>query len=483
MLEQIRMKARENQQPFVFAAFAVLTGTAIGMGVGHFEHIFLLALPAGLIFAALTFLNPEQGLLLFVFITYIRLSDVLVHNFGVPSIAKGMVGLLALSIMSRWAILKRLPNGWQRVTVMIAAYGLVIFGSLLHGRDYSNAASAVSDYWKDGLIAILTVLLLQKRETFRGVIWVLIFAGIFMGSISIHQYLTGNFSSDYFGFATASYLNISEGVEGNRISGPLGDPNYYAQIMVFLFPLAVNRFLRENNRILKLTAGFAASVIGMTIIFTFSRGGAVAAVLSVMVLVIYHPPKLKNTILILLAIWIVFLLLPSTYTDRMSTLTDLAQGSEASSAEVSFRGRISEVLSAWHMFRDHPILGVGVKNYPVYYQEYSRVIGLDPRSEPREPHNLYLEVAAETGILGLLAFGAILASVFQAVRRVHSRLQEWGERDMNSLVGAFSSGVAGYLGAAMFIHGAYPRYLWLLVGIALALPQVFSRRILERDSL
>jgi hypothetical protein len=86
-------------------------------------------------------------------------------------------------------------------------------------------------------------------------------------------------------------------------------------------------------------------------------------------------------------------------------------------------------------------------------------------------------------MLGLLAFGAILGSVFQALRRVHVRLQEWGERDMNSMVGAFFSGVVGYLGAAMFIHGAYPRYLWLLVGIALALPQVFSTRIMDKDSL
>ncbi|MBN1266399.1 MAG: O-antigen ligase family protein [Anaerolineales bacterium] len=477
MLEQIRLKVRENQQQFIFAVLAVLTGAAIGLAVGQFESMLLLALPVGLVFAALTFLNPELGILLFVFITYIRFSDVLVHSFGVPSIAKGMVGLLVLAILARWAVLKRFPEGWLRVSVLIAAYGFVVFGSILHGRDYARALAAVSDYWKDGLIAILMVLLIQKRETFRGVIWMMIFAGIFMGSISMHQYLTGNFSSDYFGFATASYLNISEGVEGNRISGPLGDPNYYAQILVFLFPLAVDRFFREPNRYLKITAGYAAFVIGMTIVFTFSRGGAVAAVLAMMVLVIYHPPKLKNSILILGVIWIGFLLLPSTYTDRLSTLTDLAQSNKQSTAEVSFRGRISEVLSAWYMFRDYPILGVGVQNYPVYYQEYSRSIGLDPRAEAREPHNLYLEVAAETGVLGLMIFGTILVSVFQAVRRVHTRLREWGEEDMKNMVEAFSSGLVGYLGAAMFIHGAYPRYLWLLVGIALSLTQVFSTEL------
>ena len=36
---------------------------------------------------------------------------------------------------------------------------------------------------------------------------------------------------------------------------------------------------------------------------------------------------------------------------------------------------------------------------------------------------------------------------------------------------AFGIGLLGYLTAALFVHAAYPRYFWLLVGIALALPQ------------
>lgn len=473
-MERVSVISDGNRKYLYSLVLAVVLGAAIGVVVGHVEAYLLLALPVGLLAAALTFLNPEQGLLIFVFITYIRLSDILVNNYGLPSLARAIILLLGMSILGRWVVLKEIPTGWLRPALMVAAYGMIVFGSLFYADDFSRAMEAASDFWKDGLIAVLMVLLIQDRGTFRRVIWVLIAAGILLGGISVHQYLTGNFSTDYLGFAEAPLLNITSGTEGRRISGPLGDPNYYAQIMVFLFPLALNRFLFESSRALRLLAGFASLVIGMTVVFTFSRGGAVALLIALMAMVVYHPPRLKYSILIVLALYAVFLMLPPTYTQRLGTLTDLVGSEEASAAEVSFRGRVSEVMSAWYMFRDHPILGVGVRNYPVLYQEYSREIGLDPRAEARQPHNLYLEVAAETGLLGLLVFGFILFSVFRSVQRARTTLQEEGEKDLRRLVEAFSSGLIGYLGAAMFIHGAYPRYFWLLAGIALSLPQAIS---------
>ena len=43
--------------------------------------------------------------------------------------------------------------------------------------------------------------------------------------------------------------------------------------------------------------------------------------------------------------------------------------------------------------------------------------------------------------------------------------------DLADLALAFQIGFIGYLAAAMFIHGAYPRNLWLLIGVSLAAQQ------------
>ena len=52
------------------------------------------------------------------------------------------------------------------------------------------------------------------------------------------------------------------------------------------------------------------------------------------------------------------------------------------------------------------------------------------------------------------------------------KLRDKGISLYADLVLSIATGIVGYLAAAMFIHGAYPRYFWLLAGIALAIPQV-----------
>jgi hypothetical protein len=46
--------------------------------------------------------------------------------------------------------------------------------------------------------------------------------------------------------------------------------------------------------------------------------------------------------------------------------------------------------------------------------------------------------------------------------------------DEAMIVWALIIGIAGYLFASLFLHGAYDRYFWLLMGILLALPAVAS---------
>jgi len=42
---------------------------------------------------------------------------------------------------------------------------------------------------------------------------------------------------------------------------------------------------------------------------------------------------------------------------------------------------------------------------------------------------------------------------------------------------ALGIGLAGYMAAAMFIHTSYPRFLWLIIGIALSLPRVAENEL------
>jgi putative inorganic carbon (hco3(-)) transporter len=164
------------------------------------------------------------------------------------------------------------------------------------------------------------------------------------------------------------------------------------------------------------------------------------------------------------------LLAPGDYTQRITAVTGVLGSGVESSQDSALRGRASENLAAVDMFADHPLLGVGVANYPVRYQEYSQEIGLDTRTTERAPHSLYLEALAETGVIG----GAVLFGVlWLALSGAWRARRALSGTDRVLVEGAFLA-ICGYLLAGLFLHAAYPRYLWIVVGLGFA-----ARRLSE----
>jgi O-antigen ligase len=83
--------------------------------------------------------------------------------------------------------------------------------------------------------------------------------------------------------------------------------------------------------------------------------------------------------------------------DFISDLTGLFAGSAAFEDLFDESEQRADVWPEyWEMFRSNPMTGVGLG------------VGWETNSEQQEPHNLFLEVGAESGVLGLFAFGILL---------------------------------------------------------------------------
>jgi O-antigen ligase len=162
--------------------------------------------------------------------------------------------------------------------------------------------------------------------------------------------------------------------------------------------------------------------------------------------------------------------LPSGYTERLSTLTIFTENDQTVHSEDSLRGRTSEILTGVNMFLDHPILGVGVNNYVVHYQDYASRLGLEYRSQDRQAHSLYVEVAAETGIVGLVVAGGIFLSLFYSLTQASNKLKVLPDVDSwKTWISSLQIGLAAYLTTSIFLHGDYIRYLWLIVALSIAM--------------
>jgi O-antigen ligase len=460
----------------IYAGLAILIGSLAGYAItGLNNPLFIWFAVGGLAVIVATVASAEFGLLLFIFITYTRFSDIAIDLYNAPSVAKFFVVLLIIAIFIRWALIGDRPDDWQVPTFLLGLYGFIGFLSLAYAQHSEPVVQTLGDYVKDALIALVIVVLLKRGTAFRQVIWTLLAIALFLGSLSVFQYLTGTFSNNYGGFANAELRGIAAGTSGYRLTGPLRDGNFYAQMMVVLIPIAIERMVHERKPILKLLAGLAAVLSTLTVVFTFSRGGFLAAVVVLAILFIIYPPRpLQLAVLIGLGL-AVFAFVPSTYYDRILTLEDLipnASGRVNVRSDNSIQGRASHLLTGLEMFKSNPVLGIGLNNSVARYQEFSKEIGLATSATNRGLHSLYLQVAAETGIIGLSVFLLLILYALRCVADARKKFLEAFQADYAHLVTGLAIGFIGYLVAAIFIHAAFPRYFYLLLGIMYSLPAV-----------
>ena len=120
------------------------------------------------------------------------------------------------------------------------------------------------------------------------------------------------------------------------------------------------------------------------------------------------------------------------------------------------------------MFRDHPWLGIGPGNYSAAYGDYFLPGWLDPLGHA---HNYYLNLAAETGALGLAAYLLTLSLAFRAaLRGLQAPAPFWRTVAIGTL-GALVAIAFHSVFDNLFVHGVSVQ-----MGALLGLAQQVSQR-------
>jgi O-antigen ligase len=122
------------------------------------------------------------------------------------------------------------------------------------------------------------------------------------------------------------------------------------------------------------------------------------------------------------------------------------------------------------MFSTHPWAGVGAGNFARHYFEYANVVGspeydFHPAGTTEYPHGLWLEIASETGIIGLLTFGSAIVAAFVSLSKARSTFLMRGETSHAAIATGIGIALVGYLVASGFLHETYLRYVGLYVGL------------------
>lgn len=430
------------------------------------------------VFGVLAVRYSSLGLPVLVTFVYLNLSEALVRYHDFPSLLQVLVLGLAFA-----AWLKRDTDdvtavAKQPLTIALVAYLILLLVTTAIASNRELADERLIEIGKAFVIFALATMLMRNRERLMQGFIALTGAATFLGILTLIQVVTGDFSNELGGLARIKQAHIYGNVFQPRIAGPLGDPNFFAQILLIALPVTVlfgARAIRTTSRIVWFSSG---GIILTALMLTYSRGAMVAlAVMGLMLMKALHI-RWRTTVIMVIFLAVSLVLLPDGVTRRFLTIEQILPSSEAPlRPDSSFEERKLFMRVAWVMFGANPLLGVGPANYTERYDDYVNLTGSSARqyedeSDQHFPHNLYLEVAAETGLVGLLVFGVIVGAAWMASREAsRPGLDPW----LKSSALAFRIALVGVLVSGIFLHLAFPRYLFLLLAFA-ATMQRLSRR-------
>ena len=472
-------------------AIAIATAAVVAIHSIDQPLVILGAIAAG-IGLVIAFFKPELALLALVFMAFTRAPIVAPVIKDLPNLSMVLSLALALLLVLRRLLFEEAIEGWLSLVLLLGPYGLLALASMLWAREPDAAWAGLVEFFKDLTLAIVVAISIRRVSTLRHVIWALLLAGIFLGSISIFQQFTGNLQNDFFGFGQVRLMNIVGETSGYRIIGPGMEPNTYGLYMALLVPLAMDRLWVERKILLQVLALLAFAACSLTVIFTFSRGAFVTLIFAIGLFLILRPPQPALILSILLLSAVLWTFVPSIYIDRMSTLTYLVPSNNEDEplsvrsgnvddilSDVSFRGRLSENIAGIQMSLDHPLFGVGLDNFKAHYLDYSSELGLDSRREGRAAHNLFLEFSAEMGILGLVWFLFLNWIALRGLYKAHLDLNQLQDHQVSGLAAAFAVSLASFLVGSIFRHLVYPTQVWLLYAIILSIPRLSQSELAE----
>ena len=319
----------------------------------------------------------------------------------------------------RWRPLSLAPVLTQTDGLKFIAYVCLFFCILLYpvGTATPNDPSGLNDPG-------------AEKRFVRFLLLGVLVSGLLVASVGVLQQFTWNGKILWF-FIPYDWPTAQLGVQPPRASGPFINPDHFANYLGLLAPLAcVGVFApgmlvsTAHRKAFRVFCGVTLCLLGMGILLSLSRSVWLATSLSLggVVWMLLSPPGKQSPLLlkgagkvmrlavlggVLFVVLLLFLVGPAGRNQIDVRLEET----------VSQGGGLEERVWVWkdvvRMIQDFPLVGVGLGGWSEVFPRYQ-----PPPWTPhfyREAHNDYLELGAETGILGV---GLLLWFFYQVGRHI-----------------------------------------------------------------
>lgn len=454
-----------GRQRLLLGGAAAAGALVIGI-ITAISPLVTIALWAGLLLVALAARRLEWAALsLFLIVPMGRLTWL--DAGGTLDVAKFFVAALGIAWATRCLLThdRRLVSVWTEspITVLIILFLLANFLSLLNAYDAQRSLLSILRLTFLFAMYVLVVALVRSRRDVKIAVGFLVLTGLTVCLLGVweatsHQYLWHLLGQDRslppgllgsFGVGAAA----GEDPVALRIITVFIDYNFMGGYMAILFGIVGGCMMATRRWYVRLPLAGLAVLVLYNAVHTGSRGGIIG--LFVVMLTLLMLSRLR-------ARWFVL---------AVVAIVAIAAFPVADQFVPQFRGGISlEDLKqdqrwgywqmAFQMMQDHPIIGVGTDNFLSLYSWYRVSPALMSRYHC---HNIYLQMWAEAGTIGLL----VLLSLVSAVAVTYLRaLREARDETWRALVLGLLAAFFGYAVFSGTCNTLHDQPFWLLMALS-----------------
>jgi O-antigen ligase len=327
----------------------------------------------------------------------------------IPDLLLSVGGFFFLFIYFRDNKINYFENKFFKVFL---TFCLVCFFSSVLSDDIMLSFESSLFYFRFGVLACLIWYLIDQNKIFLkyfyytlvAVFCFLIFDGYF-------QFLVG---FNVFGQELIGGFHVTSVFDRPKLG------SYLSRLFPLLLALMI--VLKVRDRYLAIFGGLLFILIDVLVYLTGERTSFMHMMLSSIFIVLLND-RLKHvrliTLLLSLTLIIGITFISPTVKKRMvdTTLEQVGVGSDR--LVIFSPNHDSHIRTAFNMFLDKPILGHGPKMFRVKCSDPKYAEGINPCST--HPHNFYVQLLAETGIIGFsFLFSAFFYVLYCAYRQLQS---------------------------------------------------------------
>jgi O-antigen ligase len=273
----------------------------------------------------------------------------------------------------------------------------------------------------------------------------------------------------------ASKINIYGAVSGQSVYRPnalTGDPNHLGVMLVVPLLALTPLYLRlEKGHRLKWPLGLVLAFLLAMDVVTLSRSGWLGLLVGLLVLLVPYRRLLVSRALLapLAGVALIFVYLLYTRRHFVETVvrSRFQTGGHSESAHLAVYSFVPQIVHT------HPLLGLGLNTFSVYYQFVTGKSNWGP-------HSFYVALIVETGLVGALVFAAFLLYLFarlgaaRELGRVLAAARVPVAMRVRPLAWGLTAALAGTMAANLFYLTMQFYYFYAFAILALALPLVFG---------